>query len=516
MRTRLAQCRRARASACAWVAIAALSSVTLGAAGPPVIDAVKSGDVQAVRALLQKRADVNASEADGMTALHWAARNNDVASARVLLNAGANAKAATRYGVTPLALAAQNGSAPMLELLLKSGADANATMPEGETVLMTASRTGNAASIKVLAAHGANVNASERWMGETALGWAAAENHADAVKALVELGADVNAKSKVLSFPEFKWSTSGMVSTALPRGGWTPLMHAARQGALDAGRVLAEAPQANLNIVDPDGTTALVVAIINAHYDFAAMLLDRGADPNVTDSTGTAALYFLVDMHTLGNMQGRPQPKLVDAIDAEGLLRKMISKGANPNARLMRPMLGRYHGSGDATLGEGTTPFLRAAKAVDVPFMRALLEAGADPTLTKKDRTNAAMLVAAGQANSGYLGPGPDAAISATLEALKMCVDRGVDLNAFNTAGQTAMHVAAGRGLDPVVQFLADNGAKLDRTDKQGRTPLDVALGVGGGAARGNNRGPTGPRESTAALLRQLISTSARTSASLE
>ena len=135
-----------------------------------------------------------------------------------------------------------------------------------------------------------------------------------------------------------------------------------------------------------------------------------------------------------------------------------------------------------------------------------LLEAGADPTLTKKDRTNAAMLVAAGQANSGYLGPGPDAAISATLEALKMCVDRGVDLNAFNTAGQTAMHVAAGRGLDPVVKFLADNGAKLDRTDKQGRTPLDVALGVGGGAARGNNRGPTGPRESTAALLRQLMS----------
>ena len=226
-------------------------------------------------------------------------------------------------------------------------------------------------------------------------------------RALIELGADVNAKSKVLSFPEFKWSTSGMVSTALPRGGWTPLMHAARQGALEAGTALAEAPQVDLNVVDPDGTTALVVAIINAHYDFAAMLLDKGADPNVADTTGTAALYFLVDMHTLGDMQGRPAPKLVDAIDAEGLLKKLIAKGANPNARLLRPMLGRYHGSGDATLGEGTTPFLRAAKAVDVPFMRALLEGGADPTLTKKDRTNAAMLVAAGQANAGYLGPGP-------------------------------------------------------------------------------------------------------------
>ena len=145
-------------------------------------------------------------------------------------------------------------------------------------------------------------------MGETALMWAAAENHADAVKALVELGADVNAKSKVLSFPEFKWSTSGMVSTALPRGGWTPLMHAARQGALEAGTRAGRGTAGQSQRRDPDGTTALVVAIINAHYDLAAMLLDRGADPNVTDSTGTAALYALVDMHTLAHMQGRPRP----------------------------------------------------------------------------------------------------------------------------------------------------------------------------------------------------------------
>jgi ankyrin repeat protein len=434
-----------------------------------------------------------------------------MASAQLLLRAGANPKAATRYGFTPLSLAAQNGSAPMLDLLLKAGADANAALPEGETALMTAARTGNVAAIKVLASHGANVNARETWMGESAVSWAAAENHSDAVKALVELGADVNTKSKVLSFPEFKWTTSGMVSTALPRGGWTPLMHAARQGSLDAGRVLAEAPQINLNVVDPDGTTALVVAIINAHYDFASMLLDNGADPNVADGTGTAALYFLVDMHTLGGMQGRPAPKLVDAIDAEGLLKKLIAKGANLNARLQRPMLGRYHGSGDATLGEGPTPFLRAAKAVDVPFMRVLLAAGADPTLTKKDRTNAAMLVAAGQANAGYLGATTDAALTATLEALQMLVDRGVDLNAFNTAGQTAMHIAAGRGLDGVVKYLAQHGAKLDRTDKQGRTPLDVALGVGAGAARGN-RNAGGPRESTAVLLRELMSASGRPS----
>ncbi len=450
-----------------------------------------------------------------MTALHWAARNNDLASARLLLARRRQREgddAVRRHAARARRAKRQRADAGPAA---QGGADANAALPEGETALMTAARTGSAASIKVLASHGANVNVHENWMGESALSWAAAENHTDAVKALIELGADVNAKSKVLPFPEFKWTTSGMVSTALPRGGWTPLMHAARQGALEAGKALAESPQIDLNIVDPDGTTALVVAIINAHYDFAAMLLDKGADPNVADSTGTAALYFLVDMHTLGGMQGRPAPKLVDAIDAEGLLKKLIAKGANPNARLQRPMLGRYHGSGDATLGEGTTPFLRAAKAVDVPFMRVLLEAGADGTLTKKDRTNAAMLVAAGQANAGYLGAGPDAALTATLEALQMCVDKGVDLNAFNTAGQTAMHVAAGRGLDARREVSRRTRREAGSNGQARTDTLDVALGVGAGAARGN-RNATGPRESTAALLRQLMSESGRTSATLQ
>jgi ankyrin repeat protein len=278
-------------------------------------------------------------------------------------------------------------------------------MPEGQSVLMTAARTGKADAIKVLAAHGADVNAHENWMGESALTWAAAENHADAVRALVELGADVNLKSKVLQFPEFKWVTSGMVSTALPRGGWTPLMHAARQGSLAAAKALLAAPGLDLNVVDPDGTTALVVAIINAHYDVAAAILGKGADPNVPDSTGTTALYALVDMHTLAPMQGRPAPKLVDALDAEALAKLLVARGANPNARLQRPTLGRYHGSGDASLGEGTTPFLRAAKAVDLSMMRTLLALGADPAITKKDRTNAAMLVAAGQVFN--LGPPP-------------------------------------------------------------------------------------------------------------
>jgi len=484
------------------VAVASAVAATVAAAATPVIDAVKAGDQAGLRAALQKRADVNAAEADGMTALHWAARNNDLAAAQALLRAGANAKAASRYGITPLTLAAQNGSASMLELLLKAGADAQSTLPEGETVLMTAARTGKADAIKALVAHGADVNARESWMGESALTWATAENHADAVRALVELGADVNLKSKVLQFPEFKWTTSGMVSTALPRGGWTPLMHAARQGALAAAKVLVAAPGIDLDITDPDGTTALVVAIINAHYDVAAAILEKGANPNIPDSTGTTALYALVDMHTLAPMQGRPAPKLVDALDADALLKLLVAHGANPNVRLQRPMLGRYHGSGDATLGEGTTPFLRAAKAVDVSLMKALLAVGADPTITKKDRTNAAMLVAAGQVFG--LGPaaGPAVTSQTTIEALTLCLDRGVDINAFNTSGQTALHIAAGRGLDDVVKYLAAHGAKLTRTDKQGRTALDVALGVGAGAG---TRGGGGAHQSTATLLRQLM-----------
>jgi ankyrin repeat protein len=292
-----------------------------------------------------------------------------------------------------------------------------------------------------------------------------------------------------------------MVSTALPRGGWTPLMHAARQGAFEGARAIADAG-ADLDARDPDGTTALVLAIINAHYDLAAMLLDKGADPNVADSNGMAAVYALIDMHTLAPMQGRPAPKLVGTTDAATLLAKLIAHGGDPNARLLRPVLGRHHGSGDPALGEGSTPFLRAAKTVDLDMMRLLLDVGADPALTRKDRTTALTLVAGGRVG-GFPARTAEASTALTIEALKLCLDRGLDIDAFSTTGQTALHAAAGRGADDVVQFLADNGATLDLPDKQGRTPLDIALGVrtGGRAAR---NAPT-VHETTAALLRQLM-----------
>jgi uncharacterized protein len=495
--------------------VALVSVASLEAAGSSVrlIDAVKQGNRTAVRALITERANVNAAEPDGMTALHWAVRADDAQTAQMLIRAGANVKAVSRYGIAPIILAAQNGNAAIVEMLLKAGADPNTVQSEGESVLMTAARTGNPTVVRALVGAGAKVNAAEGWQGQTPLMWAASENNAAAVKMLVELGADKNARSKLLSFPEFKFETSGMVVTVLPRGSWTPLMYAARDGAIDAVATLAD-ERADLNLQDPDGTTALMLAIINAHFDTAAMLIEKGADVNVVDSTGTGALYAAVDMHTMPPMLSRPSPKLVDKIDASDVVKLLLARGANPNARLKRPVIGRHHTpTGDATLGEGTTPLARAAKSNDLALMRMLFDAGADPTLTLKDRTTVAMIAAAGGAVVGAYAVGIPVTEASSLEAIKLCMDHGVDINAFNTNGQTAVHSAVARGATSVVQFLADNGAKLDMKDKQGRTPLDVALGVvGGGGRRGaaggngaRGRGAAQPSEAMANLLRELM-----------
>jgi ankyrin repeat protein len=257
--------------------LVAAVSLSAAAGTTSLIDAVKAGDRAAVRTLLT-RSTVNAAEADGMTALHWAVRADDAETAQLLLRAGANASAVSRYGITPLSLAATNGNSLITRALLKSGANANAVTADGETVLMTAARAGNADVVTALAEGGANVNATEAWQGQTALMWAASENHGAAIRALAAHGADLNVRSKELNFPEYRYETNGMAVFQLPKGGWTALMYAARQNAMEAAAALADV-HADLNATTKqEGTTALQIAVINIHYDLANVLLEKGAD----------------------------------------------------------------------------------------------------------------------------------------------------------------------------------------------------------------------------------------------
>ena len=461
----------------------------------PLIEAVKTGDHVAVRTLLT-RGTVNTPEPDGMTALHWAVRADDAETTQLLIRAGANVSAANRYGITPLSLAATNANAAITRALLKAGANVNAAGPDGETILMTAARAGSADVVAALIDRGATVNAAEAWQGQTALMLAALENHGAAIKTLMAHGADGNARSKELSFPEYRYETNGMAVFQLPKGGWTALMFAARQNSMEAVSALADA-HIDLNATTKqEGTTALQIAVINIHYDLANLLLEKGADPNVVDLSGMTALYAAVDMRAPAGMLTRPEPKLHDTLDAVGVVKALLAHGANPNLQLKKPIIGRHNNLvGDGALSDGATALARAAKTSDIPMMRVLLDGGADATLALANRTTTAMIAAGGGA------PEPK-----VLEAVTLLVDHGVDVNAFNANGQTIIHNAAGRGMNSVIEYVAQKGAKLDRRDKQGRTPLDIALGVGTGGRR-QGRPATGPQvnEKTAALLRELM-----------
>ena len=444
-----------------------------------LIEAVKAGNGEVVRTLLRQGGNVNAREPDGMTALHWAVRADDVETAQLLLRAGANANAANRYGITPLFLAATNGNAVVVDLLLKAGANASDSKPEGETVLMTAARTGDPNVVKALVANGAAVNAREQWLGETALMLAAAENHADAARILIAAGADVNARSAPTNLPDLQWVPAGMSTTVFPKGSWTPLMFAAQQGALDAARVLADAG-ANLNLVDLDGTTALVFSILNAHYDVAALLVEKGADPNIGDTAGMAALYTAVDMSTIPFMHNRPPPPPNGKLDVIELIEILLAHGANPNQQLKAPTIQRHHDPGDRSLGDGSTPLMRAAKVPDIPVMHLLLAHGADPKVTQRNGTNA-LLFAAGLGRGGSVGYGraKSGTVEEAIEAVRLLLDAGLDVNGSSADGTTPLHasVATVSDVRPLVQFLVERGADPNVKNKRGQTPLDAARG---------------------------------------
>jgi ankyrin repeat protein len=449
------------------------------------------------------RAGDNRSTAasDGTTPLHLAVRAGDAATVKRLLRAGANAKAANRYGVTPLSLAAEHGDAAIIDALLAAGADANGSLSSGQTMLMIAARTGNPDAIGALIARGANVHARESVLGENAIIWATVENHAAAIAALASAGADVNARSDVTRFPrrDYGDGKSGRF-TVLPRGGWTPLMYAARQDARGSLGALVKAG-ASLNAVDPDGTTALTLALINAHYEAAALLLDAGADPNVADARGMAPLYAAVDMNTLDETPGRPAPKVIGAIDTLQMLERLLAAGANPNAALSAVVLERVHNNGDPVLAEGATPLMRAARKADVAATRVLLAHGADPRQTMRGGVTAAMIASGfgGQVRFAEYNLKSGTEHDAE-ECVRLSLERGGDVNAANDLGQTALHIAAAQRDESFIRFLVARGARLDVKDRQGHTPLDVALGLGGG----RGRRAAVARDEVAAVLREL------------
>ncbi len=497
--------------------------VTMAAAAIPdpafaderLIAAVKRRDVAAVRSLVQARVNVNAPEGDGTTALHWAVQADDIEMTMALIESGANVSLANRLGVTPLALAATNGSARLIDALLKAGANPNEASPEGETVLMTASRSGSASAVALLIEAGSTVNAAESWRGETALMWAAAQNHADIVRLLVGHGAATDVRSRTLTFPNVRYNLATHATLPPPQGGFTALMFAARQGALEAAQALADA-RADLNVQDPDGTPALTVAIVNGHHDVARLLLERGANPNIADAAGMTPLYAAVELHTTEMYPERKAlrpsfgpPSTID------LIRLLLTQKAEPDLPLKAVTLrwGRRRGPGDAALAEGATPLMRAARFADVEVMRVLLDGGANPALKQKDQTSVLMLAAGagwrtGETILGGLDYGPE---SDAIDAVRLCIERGADVNATDEDGLTALHHAVPRGAG-VVQLLVDHGASVETKDKRGRTPLDVAEGVRlpGEATRMKT---SALREASAKLLRQL--TPARSTATV-
>ena len=458
----------------------AVAGLATAATDLRVVAAARDQNTQAVRALVTHGAAVNASQPDGVTALHWAAQWNDEEMADVLIRAGAQVNAANAYGVTPLSLACTNGSVAMVERLLKAGADSNAVSVSGETVLMTCARAGATRAVKALLAAGADVNAQETSGGQTPLMWAAAEGHTPVVRTLLESHAVVDARSAA---------------------GYTALMLSAREAHLETTQVLLGAG-ADVNAAAKDGTTTLLVATIRGHLKYAEFLLNKGANPNL--GPGFAPLHWAV---------GRWDSELSDASngilsdDTEwsafgglhgpgklAFVKLLLAKGADPNARARKTPGFGIQVKGYLGNLSGGTPFLIAAKANDVAVMRELVAHGADPLVATNNGTTPLMWAAGVGHVPGLTRSGEGEA----LEAVRLCLELGGDINAANGAGDTALHGAAWRErADSIVQFLVDRGANLNAKNKRGWTPLVIAEGI----RTGNNyvRSVT-----TTALLRKL------------
>ena len=472
------------------LAFGSMGTAAAGAVDTDLMAAIRAANADGVRAALSRGADVSDTDPDGTTPLHWAVHRNDSAIVQLLLDAGADANASDRYDMRPITLACTNGNAAIVELLLNAGADANTMWTEGETALMTAARTGSADVVELLLDHGADVNAVETWRGQTALMWAAAEGHVEVIPPMLARGADITRRSA---------------------SGWSPLLFAAREGQIDVARTLlaAGADVADaLPVVKQETTTnaaagrsatgldAFLLAAANAHYELAALLVDRGADVN-NASRGWSALHQVSWVRKAGIAgSNNPAPKGSGAMTSLEFVRKLVEAGADVNAQVTtQPPAGitRLHFIGG-------TPFLLAARTGDADLMRLLVELGADPLLPNEQNTTPIM-VAAGVGTSA---PGEDPGTeSEVLDAVKVAIELGGDLNGVDDNGETAMHGAAYKHVPKVVAFLAEAGADVEvwnQPNAHGSTPLDIVEAVGG-----NLTATVSPSPATAAAIREVL-----------
>ena len=473
--------RMGRVAVASFLGLLLAAPVVAQQPGRSLLHAVRNQDHEAVRNLLRKSTDVNVRQPDGATALHWAAYLDDVETAKLLIGAGAVPDVANQLGVTPLYLACENGSPTLLRALLAAGATPHATLPSGETALMTAARTGSVGAVRALLDHGADVRAREATEGQTALMWAAAQRHAGVVEALLDRGADVHARSRVrpvVTAHSARTRSDGGV-VVVEEGGFTPLLFAARSGDLASAELLVGAG-ADPNDTAPAGTSALVVAAHSGHGALAAFLLGAGADPNAVGA-GYTPLHAAI-------LRGNA-----------ALVRTLLVHGADPNTRLLRGT--RYARQGKLfsldVAWAGATPFFLAAKFGRGDIMRPLAENGADPHAGPGGGVTPLMAAAGmltggfGRAGKDRLGREMDSAemevaltqdpdlrdvMGSGMEAVKLAVGLGADVNAASDTGDTALHLAAFHGFKSVVRFLVSRGARLDAANHRGETPLDRAL----------------------------------------
>jgi len=468
-----------------------LSSATAGAASSPMADAAMKQNREAVRSLLRQKADVNAPQVDGTTALHWAVRLDDLDTADLLIRAGAKVSAANRDGATPLQLAALNGNAAMIEKLVKAGVDPNAPLSaSGDTALMLAARTGTTDAIKVLVETGANVNAKESWGGTTPLMSAVAERHPAAVRMLIERGADVGARSNFVAAANGRGFEGRTPSAPRPgqaveefASGWlTPLMFAAREGDLESARLLVTAG-ADVNAIAADGKDALGLAVFNGNYELASFLVDNKSKVNQADTQGFTPLFWAVDRR---NMETAPNFPWMVTADPLPLVRKLLDAGANPNAVVDNTPRARMRAGSPRIVF--ATPLMRAAFSGDLELVKLLLSKGADPNIRSKDYET--MLEAAAGLGfiQGYSKGKPSAE---RLEVVKLLVGLGADVNAADDYGITALMAAANMGDVSIIQYLVDRGADLGAYDLGKKNdgafgasveplmPVDYAIGVG-------------------------------------